>query len=120
MAIILATWLSFWFEYRADREFSLLQKVDDDDAVAVLRATGVTEVPKRDVVHGDIVILSAGNEVPADGELIEAVSMNVDESTLTGEPMCSKTTDPKEFDPDATFPSNHVMRGSKSWRGTAR
>lgn len=117
MAIILATWLSFWFEYRADREFSLLQKVDDDDAVAVLRATGVTEVPKRDVVHDDIVILSAGNEVPADGELIEAVSMNVDESTLTGEPMCSKTTDPKEFDPDATFPSNHVMRGSKIMEG---
>ncbi|MDE7024773.1 MAG: HAD-IC family P-type ATPase, partial [Paramuribaculum sp.] len=117
MAIILATGLSFWFEYRADCEFSLLQKVDDEDAVTVLRAAGVTEVPKRDVVHSDIVILSAGNEVPADGELIEAVSMSVDESTLTGEPMCNKTTDTEQFDSEATFPSNHVMRGSKIMEG---
>lgn len=120
MAIILATGLSFWFEFRADREFSLLQKVDDDDAVAVLRAAGVTEIPKRDVVRGDIVILSAGNEVPADGELIEAVSMSVDESTLTGEPLCSKTTDPAQFDSEATFPSNHLMRGSKVMEGHGR
>ncbi len=117
MAIILATGLSFWFEYSADKEFSLLKKVDDEDAVEVLRAAGVTEIPKRDVVRGDIVILGAGGEVPADGVLIEAVSMNVDESSLTGEPMCAKTTDPAEFDADATFDSNRVMRGSKVMEG---
>lgn len=117
MAIILATGLSFWFEYSADKEFSLLKKVDDEDAVTVMRAAGITEIPKRDVVKGDIVILSAGGEVPADGELIEAVSMNVDESSLTGEPICAKTTDPNQFDPDATFDSNRVMRGSKIMEG---
>ena len=70
------------------------------------------QIAKKDVVVGDIVILNTGEEVPADGELLEAVSLNIDESTLTGEPICHKTTDKAEFDPDATFPSNHAMRGT--------
>ncbi len=66
---------------------------------------------------GDIVILNTGEEVPADGELLEAVSLNIDESTLTGEPICHKTTDPARFDKDATFPGNHAMRGTKIMEG---
>ena len=61
--------------------------------------------------------INTGDEVPADGELLEAVSMSVDESSLTGEPMCAKTVDPGHFDPDATYPSNHLERGTKVMEG---
>ncbi len=117
VAIFLATGLAFWFEMKADKEFDLLNQVNDDENVQVIRNGNTTEVPKKDVVVGDIVILTTGNEVPADGELIEAVSLNIDESTLTGEPVCFKTTKPEEFDSNATFPSNHVMRGTKVMEG---
>lgn len=66
---------------------------------------------------GDIVILNTGDEIPADGELLDAVTLSVDESTLTGEPICAKTTDKAHFDKDATYPSNHVMRGTKVMEG---
>ena len=75
------------------------------------------QVPRREVVVGDIVVLNTGEEVPADGELLEAVSLNIDESTLTGEPICRKTTDPALFESEATFPSNHAMRGTKIMEG---
>ncbi len=117
VAIILATGLGFLLELKADREFAVLNRVNDDEPVQVVRDGHVTEVPRRDVVVGDIVILATGVEVPADGELLEAVSMSVDESTLTGEPICSKTTVEAEMDPDATFPSNHVLRGTKVMDG---
>ena len=117
VAIFLATGLAFYFEMKADKEFELLNQVNDDEPVQVIRDGGFTEIPKRDIVVGDIVVLSTGNEVPADGELLEAVSLQMDESTLTGEPLCAKTTDPEQFDPNATFPSNHVMRGTKVMEG---
>lgn len=117
IAILLATGLAFIFEVKADREFALLNKVNDDEAVQVIRNGHAMQIPKRDVVVGDIVILNTGDEIPADGVLLEAVSLNVDESTLTGEPMCHKTTDEAHFDKDATFPSNHAMRGTKIMEG---
>lgn len=117
VAIILATGLAFVFELKADREFALLNQVNDDEPVTVIRNDDVTQVPKKDIVVGDIVILNTGEEIPADGELLEATSLNVDESTLTGEPIAHKDTDPKHFDPDATFPTNHVMRGTKVMEG---
>lgn len=117
VAIFLATGLAFYFEMKADKEFELLNQVNDDEPVQVIRDGGFTEIPKRDIVVGDIVVLSTGNEVPADGELLEAVSLQMDESTLTGEPLCAKTTAPEQFDPNATFPSNHVMRGTKVMEG---
>lgn len=117
MAIILATGLSFYFEMRADKEFEILNQVNDDEPVQIIRNGNAVQIPKKDVVVGDIVIINTGNDVPADGELLEAVSLNIDESTLTGEPMCHKTTDPSQFDKDATFPSNHVMRGTKIMEG---
>lgn len=116
-AICLATGLSFFFEEKASKEFEILNKVNDDQPVTVYRNGAVTEVPRRDIVVGDIVIISTGQEVPADGELLEAVSMSVDESTLTGEPICNKSVDPEQFDPEATFPSNHLLRGTKVMEG---
>lgn len=117
VAILLATGLSFYFELIADKEFSILNQVNDDEPVKVIRNGNTIEIPKRDVVVGDIVILSTGDEVPADAELLEAITLQMDESTLTGEPVCGKTTNPAEFDKDATFPSNHVYRGTKVMEG---
>ena len=117
IAILLATGLAFVFEMKADREFALLNQVNDDEPVQVIRSGNAMQVPKKDIVVGDIVILNTGEEVPADGELLEAVSLSIDESTLTGEPVCRKTTVEAEFDPDATFPSNHAMRGTKVMEG---
>ena len=117
IAILLATGLAFYFELKADKEFALLNQVNDDEPVQVIRNGNAMQIPKKDVVVGDIVILNTGEEVPADGELLEAVSLNIDESTLTGEPMCHKTTDPEQFDPDATFHSDHAMRGTKIMEG---
>ena len=117
IAILLATGLAFIFELKADKEFALLNQVNDDEPVQVIRNGNAMQIAKKDVVVGDIVILNTGEEVPADGELLEAVSLNIDESTLTGEPICHKTTDKAEFDKDATFPSNHTMRGTKVMEG---
>lgn len=117
IAILLATGLAFVFEMKADKEFSLLNQVNDDEPVRVLRNGTTTEIPKKDVVVGDIVYLSTGDEVPADGTLIEAVTLTMDESTLTGEPSCHKTVDPNDFDKDATYKSNYVLRGTKVMEG---
>ena len=117
IAILLATGLAFYFEMKADREFALLNQVNDEEPVQVVRNGNVVQLPRKEVVVGDIVILNTGEEVPADGELLEAVMLNIDESTLTGEPICHKTTVSEEFDPEATFPSNHAMRGTKIMEG---
>lgn len=117
IAIIIATGLSFIFETKADKEFELLNQVNDDEPVEVFRDGFVSQIPKKDIVVGDIVILNTGAEVPADGKLLESVSLTVDESSLTGEPVCHKTVCPDDFDPDATFPTDHVMRGTKVMEG---
>ena len=117
IAILLATGLAFIFELKADKEFSLLNQVNDDEPVRVLRNSTTIEIPKKDVVVGDVVYLSTGDEIPADGTLVEAVTLTVDESTLTGEPACHKTIDPNDFDPDATYKSNYVLRGTKVMEG---
>lgn len=116
-AILLATGLAFYFEQKADKEFAILNKVNDDELVQVIREGNPTMVTKREVVYGDIVVITTGMEIPADGQLLEAVSLNIDESTLTGEPMAHKTTVEADFDPDATFPSDHAMRGTKVMEG---
>ncbi len=111
-AIILATGVAFLFEVRANKAFDILNVVNDDTQVKVIREGHISEIPKKDIVVGDIVILETGDEVPADGVLLEAVSLQINESTLTGEPVISKTTDEKYFKEDATYPSNVVMRGT--------
>lgn len=117
VAIGLATGLAFLFEQRANKAFKILNQVNDDEAVEVLRDGATTTVPRKDVVVGDIVFLHTGDEIPADGRLLDAVALSVDESTLTGEPLCRKTTDEAHFDKEATYPSDHVMRGTKVMEG---
>lgn len=117
MAIFLATGLAFFFEVKADREFAILNKVNDDEPVQALRNGSTVVIPRRDVVVGDTIYVNTGEEVPADGTLLDAVTLSVDESTLTGEPMCRKTTDPARFNPNATFASNRLLRGTKIMEG---
>ena len=117
IAILLATGLAFIFEVKADREFSILNQVNDEEPVQVIRDGSRRMVPKRDIVVGDIVVLTTGSEIPADGELLESKLLQVDESTLTGEPVCHKSELPEEQDSEATFPTNCVMRGTKVMEG---
>lgn len=117
IAILLATGLAFLFEVKADREFAILNQVNDEEPVVVIREGRRLQIPKCDVVVGDIVLINTGDEIPADGLLLEAVSMNVDESTLTGEPVCYKSVADQDFDPEATFPTNQVLRGTKVMEG---
>lgn len=117
VAILLATGLAFYFELQADKEFTILNQVNDDEPVEVIRNGNTTQIPRKEIVVGDIVILNTGEEVPADSELLEATSLHMDESTLTGEPMCGKSVDEKDFDKAATYPTNHVMKGTKVMEG---
>lgn len=117
VAIFLATVIGFVFEMKADKEFAVLNQVNDDEPVEVIRNGTATSIPKKDVVVGDLVILNTGQEIPADGDLLEAVCLNVDESTLTGEPICHKSADASDMDPAATYPTNHVLRGTKVMEG---
>lgn len=111
-AIFLATGIGFYFEYDANKKFDLLNAVGEETPVTVIRNGKIKEIPRKDIVVGDIVVLNTGEEVPADGMLVEAVSLQVNESTLTGELMVNKTTDKAHFDEEATYPSNAVMRGT--------
>ena len=78
----------------------------------VVRNGRVQEIPRKDVVVGDIIVLETGEEIPADGELLEAISLQVNESNLTGEPVINKTTVEADFDEEATYASNRVLRGT--------
>ncbi len=117
VAVLLATGLSFFFEMKADREFAVLNDVNDEDTVQAIRNGHVVRIARKDVVVGDVLMVNTGDEVPADAELLGTVSLYVDESSLTGEPLCHKTVNKDGFDPDATFPSNHIMRGTKVMEG---
>ena len=112
MAILLATGIGFFFEYDAGKKFDLLNAVNEETLVKVIRNGRVQEIPRKEVVVGDIVLLETGEEVPADGALLEAVSLQVNESNLTGEPVVSKTTVEADFDEEATYASNHILRGT--------
>ncbi len=112
VAILLATVVGFCFELSANKKFDILNKVNDDTLVKVIRNGNISQITKREVVVDDIVVLETGEEVPADGELLEAISLQINESTLTGEPVIKKTTNPAEFKPEATYPSNYAMKGT--------
>ena len=111
-AILLATGIGFYFEYDANKKFDLLNAVNEETLVKVIRNGLIQEIPRKDVVVGDIVVLETGEEIPADGELIEAISLQVNESNLTGEPVINKTIIEADFDEEATYASNLVMRGT--------
>lgn len=124
-ALLLATGVGFIFELKADREFDVLNKVKDGRLVKVYRRKFSNSRPrlfnikKTDVVKGDVVKLESGDEVPADGTILECTSLKVDESNFTGELYANKTANESEFDPDATYPSNFLLRGSTVIEGNA-
>lgn len=111
IAVLLATGVAYILESQNEKTFKSLNEVNDDTLVKVIRNNNVCQVPRRDIVVGDIVILESGEEIPADCELLESLNLNVNESTLTGELQCTKTVDPTLFDKEATYPSNHIMKG---------
>ena len=117
VAVMLATTVGFVFELSANKKFDILNQAEDEQMVTVYRDGLIQRIERKDVVVGDTVVLNTGDEVPADGKLMETVAMRVNESDLTGEPSCSKTTDKAEFKPDATYPSNYVCRGSSVMEG---
>ena len=90
-AILLATGIGFYFEYDAGKKFDLLNAVGEETQVKVIRGGKVHSIPRREVVVGDIVNIENGEEIPADGELLEATSLQINESSLTGELMVEKT-----------------------------
>lgn len=116
-AILLATSVAFYFELKANKQFEILNQVNDDIHYKVIREGQITQVLKKDIVVGDIVLLETGEEIPADGKLLQSISLQVNESTLTGEPLVSKTTDEKYFDKEATYPSNYLCRGTSVMDG---
>ena len=117
VAILLATGLGFYFELKAQKEFTILNQENDHEKVVVIRNGNVTEIPKCDVVVGDILVLQTGQEIPADAKLLEAVSLIVDESSLTGEPAHPKSTEEQELSKEATYPCNQVYRGTQIMEG---
>lgn len=122
IAMMLATGVGFIFELKADQEFDILNKVKDSRPVKVIRlADGkriVKEIPKSDVVVGDIVRLESGDEVPADGTLVDAISLKVDESIFTGEPYANKSVE-RDMAIEAAYPSNFLLRGATIIEGNA-
>ena len=127
IAIILATGLAFFFEQRAESEFNLLNKVSDNDPVRVYRDGRMVKISKSDVVVGDVVMIDTGDEIPADGTLMEASQLMVDESSLTGEPVSEKAATQDvdaygsetaiESSDEATYPRWQVLRGTKVMEG---
>ena len=119
LAIFFATPVGFYFEHDASKKFEVLNAIGEEQPVKVRRSGKVREIARRDVVVGDIVLLEVGDETPADGRLLESVSMQVDESSLTGEPLTTKSavdtaSGGEAYAPDQMLRSTMVMNG----RGT--
>ena len=125
VALLLATGVGFVFEVKAGREFDVLNKVKDSRPVKVLRRekegapAAMMTILKQDVVVGDIVCLESGDEIPADGYLVDALQLRVDESNFTGETYANKYLREEDFDAEATYPSNFLLRGSTIIEGRA-
>jgi Ca2+-transporting ATPase len=121
VAIILATGVGFWMEYSAKKKFDILNQISDTENVKVIRNNGTTmEIPKDELVVGDIVILSAGDEIPADIELLEAIEFKVDESTMTGESVAvgKRAKLNEETWNDSGFAPFLVLRSTKITEGS--
>ena len=112
VALVLATSIAFFLERSNEKTFQSLNEVNDDTLVKVIRNNNVCQVPRKDIVVGDIVLLEAGEEIPADCELLSSLNLSVNESSLTGEPQASKTTNPGLFDKEATYASNLILKGT--------
>lgn len=119
VAILLSTGIGFLFERSANKKFDMLNQVNDEVMGEVIRRRSdtdtegtVMEVSRSELVVGDLILVETGDEVPADALLLESMSLQVNESTLTGEPLVKKTTDPAALDAEATYPSNRIYKGT--------
>ena len=123
-AIILATTVGFFFERDAARKFDVLTQLGEKQPVKVLREGKVVEIPRREVVVGDVVIVETGDEVPADGLLFESTDLQVDESSLTGEPITNKSlplsSSKERGDSEEAYPKDMLLRSSMVMSGTGR
>ena len=124
-AIILATTVGFFFERDAARKFDVLTQLGEEQPVKVVREGKVMEIPRCEVVVGDVVIVETGDEVPADGHLFESTDLQVDESSLTGEPITTKESLPLSTSQEKTkseeaYPKDMLLRSSMVMGGTGR
>lgn len=117
LAIVLATTIGFWFEMDAAKKFNVLTALGEESPVKVRRDGKVVEVARKDIVVGDVVIIEVGDEIPADGTLIESTDLQIDESSLTGEPIITKHADPEKNDTEATYASSKVLRSTMVMNG---
>ena len=117
LAIVLATTIGFWCEMDAAKKFNVLTALGEESPVKVRRDGKVIEIARKDVVVGDVVIIEVGDEIPADGTLIESTDLQIDESSLTGEPIITKHADPAKNDTEATYPSGKVLRSTMVMNG---
>lgn len=114
IAVFLATTVGFYFERDAAKKFNILTALSEEQPVKVRRNGKVIEIPRRDVVVGDIVLIEVGDEVPADGVLLFCVDLQMNESALTGEPMTEKSLD---ADGDGAYARNVVLRSTMVMNG---
>ena len=124
-AVILATTVGFYFERDAARKFDVLTQLGEEQPVKVVREGTIMEIPRREVVVGDVVLVETGDEIPADGLLYESTDLQVDESSLTGEPMTDKFTKDSIAYQDIsqsheTYAKDQVLRSSMVLGGTGR
>lgn len=121
IAVFLATTIGFYFECDAARKFSLLTALGEEQPVKVRRDGKVTQVPRSEVVVGDVILLETGDEVPADGVLIEVNGLQINESSLTGEPIADKSVEDDTTSGDSldkgAYPRNVVLRSSMVMAG---
>ena len=116
VALILATSIAFWLEKNNEKTFQSLNQSNDDEPVKVIRNGHVCQVPRKDIVVGDIVKLETGEEIPADCTLLDCLNLTVDESSLTGELQATKSLDPNAY-PDATYKANEIKKGTNIIEG---
>ena len=124
VAVILATTVGFYFERDAARKFDVLTQLGEEQAVKVVRDGRVQEVVRREIVVGDVVLVETGDEIPADGRLVEATDLQVDESSLTGEPLAAKGVNavfPRQQETaEGAYPHDLLLRSSMVMAGTGR
>lgn len=117
IAIIMATTIGFYFEYDAARKFNILNELGEEQAVKVKRDGVVYTVSRHELVVGDVILLEVGDEVPADAVLFESTDLQIDESSLTGEPIITKYADPNKGHQEATYAANVVLRSTMVMSG---
>ena len=124
-AIILATTVGFYFERDAAKKFDVLTQLGEEQPVKVVREGKIVEIPRREVVVGDVVIVETGDEIPADGQLFESTDLQVDESSLTGEPITTKeslllSSSKEKAGGDEAYPKDMLLRSSMVMGGNGR